>query len=149
MSEDFYGTMYSRALDNNAVPDSISIPEMPYELVVRSVLPSGEKDISLYDMDKLKEKDQYAVYLGGNDPCVTIDNYLGSKGGTLMVIKDSFANSIVPLLAREYSTIVMIDLRYETRSIHNLMDTYRPNDILVLYEISNFASSTEVAKLGL
>lgn len=149
VSEDFYGTMYSRALDTGAVPDSISIPEFPYELEVKSVLPSTEKEISLYDMEKLKEKDQYAVYLGGNDPCVTINNLLGSKGGTLMIIKDSFANSLVPLLSMEYSKIVMIDLRYETRSIHNLMDTYRPNDLLVLYEISNFASSTEVAKLGL
>ena len=149
VSDDFYGTMYSRALDTNAVPDSISIPEVPLELKVESVLPSGEREISLYDMEKLKEKDQYAVYLGGNDPCVTIDNLFGSKGGTLLVIKDSFANSIVPLLAMEYSKIVMIDLRYETRSIHSLLDTYRPNDILVLYELSNFASSTEVAKLGI
>ena len=149
VSDDFYGTMYSRALDTGAVPDSISIPELPYDMTVQSVLPSGARDISLFDMDKLKEKDQYAVYLGGNDPCVTIDNYLSSKGGTLMIIKDSFANSIVPLLAMEYSKVVLIDLRYETRSIHALMDTYRPDSLLVLYEMSNFASSTEVAKLGL
>ncbi len=148
VSNEFYGTMYSRALDTGAVPDSISIPEMPYEVKVQSCLPSAEKDIALYAMEKLNEKDQYAVYLGGNDPCVTIDNYLTSNGGTLMIIKDSFANSLVPLLAMDYSKIVMIDLRYETRPMRMLLDTYRPDNLLVLYEMSNFASSTEVAKLG-
>ena len=144
VSKDFYGTMYSRALDNDAIPDSISIPKIPEGLTVTST----DKEIPLYNMDKLKEKDQYAVYFGGNDPLVTIDNYFSSKGGTLFVIKDSFANSIVPLLSWDFSKIVMVDLRYETRPMKMLLDMYKPDHVLVLYEMSNFASSTEVAKLG-
>lgn len=144
VSKDFYGTMYSRALDNDAIPDSISIPKIPEGLTVTS----ADKEIPLYNMDKLKEKDQYAVYFGGNDPLVTIDNYFSSKGGTLFVIKDSFANSIVPLLSYGFSKIVMVDLRYETRPMKMLLDMYKPDHVLVLYEMSNFASSTEVAKLG-
>ena len=126
------------------MPDSISIPKIPEGLTVTS----ADKEIPLYNMDKLKEKDQYAVYFGGNDPLVTIDNYFSSKGGTLFVIKDSFANSIVPLLSWDFSKIVMVDLRYETRPMKMLLDMYKPDHVLVLYEMSNFASSTEVAKLG-
>ena len=145
VSEDFYGTMYSRALDRGAVPDVIEIPTVSDTVAVKS----GEKEIPLYHMDKLEEKDQYAVYLGGNDPVVTITNPSASEDKTLLIIKDSFANSFMPLLTNTYKTIVMIDLRYETRPMKLVMDTYQPDEILVLYELSNFVASTEVARLSI
>ncbi|MCR4605196.1 MAG: hypothetical protein K5639_04270 [Eubacterium sp.] len=144
VSEDFYGTMYSRALDRGAVPDVIEIPTVSDTVTVKS----GEKDIPLYHMDKLKEKDQYAVYLGGNDPVVTITNPSAAEDKTILIIKDSFANSFMPLLTNTYKSIVMIDLRYETRPMKLVLDTYQPDEILVLYELSNFVASTEVARLG-
>ena len=151
VSEDFLGTMYSRALDNGAVADTIAIPDVPEGLVVKA----GEKEMPFYAMDKLKEKDQYAVYLGGNYPEVTITNpnlsALGdeNQGKKLLIFKDSFANSLVPLLTWEYDEITMIDLRYEIRPMSMLMKQYQPDDVLVLYEFTTFAQSTEVARLGI
>ena len=144
VSDDFYGTMFSRALDSGAEPDTIMIPEVP-----EAVLVSNDKgEIPLYDMSKLEEKDQYAVYFGGNYPSVKIINGFKSNKRKLLIFKDSFANSMVPMLLWDYSDIEMIDLRYETRPMKVIMDEFEPDEVLVLYELSNFASTGEVARLG-
>lgn len=145
VSDSFYGTMFSRALDNGAVPDSIEIPEVPGSPIVRA----GEDEIPLYDMEKLDEKDHYAIYFGGNYPVVTIKNPRRSEEKKLLVFKDSFANSFVPLLINEYSEITMIDPRYETRPMTMVMNTYKPDDVLVLFEMSNFVNTKEVLRLSM
>ena len=145
VSDSFYGTMFSRALDNGAVPDSIEIPEVPGSSIVKA----GEDEIPLYDMEKLDEKDHYAIYFGGNYPVVTIMNPYRSEEKKLLVFKDSFANSFVPLLINEYSDITMIDPRYETRPMTMVMNTYKPDDVLVLFEMSNFVNTKEVLRLSM
>ena len=145
VSDSFYGTMFSRALDNGAVPDSIVIPEVTGSPIVKA----GEDEIPLYDMEKLDEKDHYATYFGGNYPVVTIKNPHLSEEKRLLVFKDSFANSFVPLLINEYSEITLIDPRYETRPMSMVMNTYKPDDVLVLFEMSNFVNTKEVLRLSM
>ena len=70
-------------------------------------------------------------------------------GRTLLIFKDSFANSFVPLIINDYAKIVMIDLRYETRPMNIILEEYSPDEVLVLYELSNFADSSEVARLSI
>lgn len=67
-----------------------------------------------YDTDKLRTRDQYAVFLGGN--CGVLEITDGTDRPTLLVIKDSFANSLMPFLARHYN-ITAIDPRYCTAPI--------------------------------
>ena len=145
VSDSFYGTMFSRALDTGAVPDTIELPEVPDNLVVKA----GDREISSYDWEKLEEKDHYAVYFGGNYPVVTITNPNVKTEKKLLVFKDSFANSFIPLLVNDYSEITLIDLRYETRPMSALMNTYRPEDVLVLFEMSNFATTKEILRMGM
>ena len=70
-----------------------------------------------------------------------------AKGGTLLVIKDSFANSFVPLLTENYKKIVMLDLRYYNLSVQKVLEENAGADILVLYEMSNFAKEGNLHKL--
>ena len=69
--------------------------------------------------------------------------------GTLLILKDSFANSMVPFLTTDYGKIVMIDLRYYAGSVSGLLEAGDIDEVLVLYEIYNFASDTNLAKLVL
>ncbi len=64
-----------------------------------------------YDWQKLGTRDGYGVFLGGNDGILTIEQGENDTRPTLLVIKDSFANSLLPLLARHYR-IVAVDPRY-------------------------------------
>ncbi|MBR5473386.1 MAG: hypothetical protein IKU82_05315, partial [Clostridia bacterium] len=52
------------------------------------------KQISLYDMSKLDTADKYAVFLGGNHARVDITS--DSEKPKLLIIRDSFADSITP-----------------------------------------------------
>ncbi|MBR6229471.1 MAG: hypothetical protein IKQ97_07020 [Eubacterium sp.] len=145
VSDGFYGTMFSRALDNGAVPDTIEIPTIPENITVKA----GEKEMPFYDESKVKEKDQYALYFGGNYPAVTITNPNVKEEKRLLVFKDSFANSFIPLILDDYSEIVMLDPRYETRPMTAVMNMYHPDDVLVLFEMSNFTLTKEIARMGM
>ncbi len=98
----------------------ISIPD---EQVTRS---------SIYDLDKLNEKDQYQVFLGGNHPVVEIRT-AARTGKNLMLFKDSYANSFVQFLIPYYDRIIMVDPRYYYDNPSTLIRSNGITDILFLY----------------
>ncbi len=143
-SEDFLGTMYSKVLTANPSKDKLCLIEnLPENLSVKR----DGKDCELYDLEKLQKKDKYAVYFGGNYGLVEMDNPDGAKDETLIVIKDSFANSMVPFLLNDYKRVVMIDLRYYTSSVKEFIKSQNHPSVLVLYEMSNFAKDDHMYKL--
>ncbi len=143
-TKDFYGTLYSKALDTAAKPDAI---ELPSHLPEVTVTYNGEKHDSIYDESKLETKDKYAVLFGGNYGEVTIETE-AKNGKCLMILKDSFANSMVPYLLEDYEKIVMIDLRYYRGSLSQDIEEQKVTDLLVLYEMSNFAQDRNLYKLN-
>ncbi len=143
-TKDFYGTLYSKALDTAAKPDAI---ESPDPLPKVTVTYNGEEHDSIYDESKLKTKDKYAVFFGGNYGKLTIQTE-AKNGKTLMILKDSFANSMVPYLLEDYEKIVMIDLRYYRGSLSQDIEEQKVTDLLVLYEMSNFAQDRNLYKLN-
>ena len=108
---------------------------------------NGEKHDSIYDESKLETKDKYAVLFGGNYGEVTIETE-AKNGKCLMILKDSFANSMVPYLLEDYEKIVMIDLRYYRGSLSQDIEEQKVTDLLVLYEMSNFAQDRNLYKLN-
>lgn len=132
VSEDFLGTLYSRTLLPSQVTDHIEIA------------PTGDE--SLYDFDALDEKDKYRIFFGGNFGRIDIK---GTGEGSLLVIKDSFANCFVPFLTADYESITMIDLRFFPGSVRELLSESDFDDALVLYELSNFANDSNLAKIVL
>ena len=62
-----------------------------------------------YDTERLFARDQYAVFFGGN--CGVLEIKSKEDRPSLLVIKDSFANSLLPFLSRHYN-VTAIDPRY-------------------------------------
>ena len=141
---DFRGTLYSKVLLPDAAYDIISIDR---DVSVRSVDCDGTVTDSLYDMTKLIEKDQYTLFQGGNWAKVTIDTGV-ENGRHLLMVKDSFANCFVPFLTGDYETITMVDLRYFNDPLEDLAEQQGVTDLLVLYELSNFAADRNLFKLN-
>ena len=107
------------------------------------------KDIGgFYQDSKLTEKDKYAYFFGGNYGEVTIHNNNNTGTGNLLVVKDSFANSFVPLIAEEYENVYMIDLRYYAGDMSQYIADNNITDVLVLYNVSNFISDKNIFKLS-
>ncbi len=117
---DFEGTYYGRSGLFLTPSDTLETWVGPYDssLKVRiiSVDGKGEESEELHtgtlDTAQLEEgvTDKYAAYLYSNHGITVIENP-GAEEGTLVVVKDSYGNAIVPFLAAHYRTVVMLDLR--------------------------------------
>ena len=92
-------------------------------------------------------KDKYKVFLGGNYGETTITGGC-NNGKTLLIIKDSFANSLVPFLTADYENIIMLDLRYYMGSAKQLAADRNVDEILFVCEMSSFANDKNMVKLG-
>lgn len=138
VSNEFHGTLYSRVLLRGNVYDSIAAP-----------IASDIDQDALYDNSKLSEKDKYAYFLGGNDGLVSFE---GTGTGNLLLIKDSFANCMVPFLTEKYAHITIVDLRFlpieMQQVLANGVDGVPYDEVTVLYEMSNFASDNNLFKLA-
>ena len=73
-----------------------------------NVMINGKKS-EIYHIDKLKEKDKYQVFFGGNYGVVSIENNEANNDKNLLIIKDSYANSFTPFLLKDYKTITIVD----------------------------------------
>lgn len=144
VSDAFYGTIYSKTLDPAARPDSVYAPQALPQV---SITFDGEKTgNSVYAEEFLSQKDKYAYFFGGNWGKVEIRTQ-ADNGKRLLVIKDSFANSLVPYLLEEYEQITMLDLRYYSGSVAELLEQQGTTEILILYEMTNLLTDTGIVKL--
>lgn len=142
-SDSFLGTTYSKTLDASAVADSVYISPVSDKLTVTA----DGSEIGLYNMAAANEKDKYKVFFGGNYGETVISGGC-DNGKTLLIIKDSFANSLVPFLTADYQTIIMIDLRYYMGSANQLISERGVDEILFVCEMSSFANDKNLVKLG-
>ena len=149
VSDSFYGTTWSSSGAGWIRPDEMYtwVPEGGENgqfFVVR--YPEGDPVVSsLYDLSKLEVKDKYAMFLGGNQPLGVIYNPEGS--GNLLVIRDSYSDSLAPFLALDYQTVHLFDLRYNNNSLKKYVSDYQIDQVLVLYSASNFSTDINLFKL--
>lgn len=117
VSRSFWGTTDAATGLLNISPDTIELWRYTGDealLVTKDGNPATFT--GLYDFSRLSTRDGYAVFLGGNDGIVEISRGKQDTRPTLLIIKDSFANSVIPFLARHYR-IIAVDPRYTATSI--------------------------------
>lgn len=90
--------------------------------------------------------DGYEVFFGGNYGHISIKREEDIERENLLLIKDSFANSVVPFLAAHYD-IEIYDLRYFTGSIGEEIDRIKPDRILILYGIDTAVTDGSLKRL--
>lgn len=110
VTEDFAGTLYSKVNDYNHKKDSITVYTNPEDHLTVTYTDTGEVSDSLYNFDYLTEKDKYSLFLSNIHSLIEIENQTSSSEDVLMLIKDSYANSIVPFLAHHYRKIYVLSL---------------------------------------
>ena len=100
----------------------------------------NRRSASLFREECLDTRDQYAVFLGGNFPEVRIETTVAND--RTLLLKDSYANCMVPLLTAGYHRIVVVDPRYFTGDLEVLMGAEGVNEILVLYNAQTLSEDT-------
>lgn len=146
VSNDFNGVLAAKSGVGLSEKETIDIyaPTQGDDDVVVSYVDEGRKRTSLYDSSKLETRDQYAVFLGGNSSVIDIRT-VSPKKKRLLVLKDSFANCFIPFLTPYYREIVVVDPRYYSGTIGDIMDTYRITDALVLYSGNTFFTDNHLS----
>ena len=146
ISDDFNGVLASKSGVGLSEKETIDIyvPTQGDDDVVVNYVDEGRKTTSLYDSSKLETRDQYGVFLGGNSSVIDIRTVSPEKK-RLLVLKDSFANCFIPFLAPYYREIVVVDPRYYSGTIGDIMDTYRITDALVLYSGNTFFTDNHLS----
>ena len=153
-SHDFLGTLYSKVIYDDMGPDTIDYYYYTGEgsvNVTEVVVDNGREQKSydsMYFEEYLTQKDQYSSFLGSNQPVVTVktDSPSGKK---LLVIKDSYAHSLVPFLSNHYSEITMVDLRYINTSLDEKVPLDEYDQVLFVYNVENFTEDQNLPKLEL
>ena len=146
VSDSFNGMLASKSGVNLGEKEQIDIyvpTEEDTDLIVDYV-DEGKRSTSLYDSSKLKEKDQYTVFLGGNSSLLDIRT-VSTSTKRLLLVKDSFANSFIPFLTPYYREIVFVDPRYYSGTINDLMDSYRISEVLFLYSGNTFFKDNNIS----
>ncbi len=146
VSETFYGTTWSRVVDHTVKPDTLEIYENPQWESGLTVTyeDTGETFDSPYNMEYLNAKDKYSVFLNNQHSLIRICNKNADLERTgdrerraLAVVKDSYANSLIPLLIDQYETIWVFDPRYYRGSITQWINDHpEVEDVLVLYNLA-------------
>ena len=138
--KDFFWTLFSnsgaRFVDGDTVP--------LYNTKKLLVKDATGEEIPLYDLSFGDKKDKYSIFLGGNAPLITIENTENQDAPTILLIKDSYSNSLVPLLSNNFSKIYVWDLRFNKTSIKEYIKSENIDNVLVLYSTENFSTDSNL-----
>ncbi|MDF2662065.1 MAG: hypothetical protein K0Q94_4856 [Paenibacillus sp.] len=144
---EFYGSLYSKSGFRHLQPDRIDLylPKKDNKIKV-SYVDEGRISDSLYEPDNLRKKDKHAVFLNGNHALIRIATD-GPADKKLLVVKDSYANSLIPFLAKHFGEIDVVDLRYYDESLLKLVQERHIQDTLILYNVNTFFEDPSILNL--
>ncbi|MDD6235087.1 MAG: DHHW family protein [Lachnospiraceae bacterium] len=141
LCNNFRGTTYSK----------VNYPFAPYDTITAYYRYDSHKvnynngnyiTDSIYERKYLNGHDQYAVFLNSNQSTTVIN---GSGNGRLLILKDSYANTFAQFVMDDYSETHLIDMRFYNGSISQYVKDNDITEVLVLYNLPNFASDTYIS----
>ncbi len=144
-AEGFYGTYYSKYKGIGIKPDEISFCSTPALSYVNQ--DDGTPHDGLYDMDKLSAYDKYAMFMYGNPGMAVIECSDNNTGRSLLLLKDSYSNCLIPFLTYDYDKITVIDLRYYGGKLSETLEKNSEADLLLLYNFMHLSEDSNFYKL--
>ena len=144
VSGDFQGTQASNCgVYSSSDIVNICVPENSRGSYIVNYIEKTEKTATLFDESKLKEKDKYLVFMGGNYPQVDVTTNAGT-GRRLLVVKDSYANCMIPMLTPYYDSIIVVDPRYYYDNIYDLIQSSGINEVMFLYNVNSYVTDNSL-----
>ena len=148
VTESFYGTAYSSSGYTWIAPDHMERYVDPSACTKAVSYRNGNgEEIPLYKEESLTIKDKYTYFLGGNTPRSVLygtDESLPK----LLLIRDSYSDSLAPFLLAHFSEIHLLDMRYYLGSPAEYAAENGMDQVLVIYSVSNFCDQNGVLALA-
>lgn len=127
---DFNGTYSSRIVMED-IKDEIYILDNVNDMNVYNYEINDYEKV--YDLTKLNSLDKYNVYLSGSVSLLKIESMNTNSNKELIVFRDSYGSSLIPLMIDGYKSITVVDTRYISPSILSNYIDFNDKDILFLY----------------
>lgn len=132
LKDDFFGVYFGQS--------ALNLPGEDLHYLTNGVLEQctvynyeNNQTLGIYDLEKASGDDPYEIYLSGPVSLLKIENPNAETEKELIVFRDSFGSSLVPLLAEGYKTVTLIDIRYiQSDFLGNFVD-FMDKDVLFLY----------------
>ena len=148
VTEDFYGTTWSSVGAEWIEPDEIDtyVPEDGISVTVEKGY--GPEKTTMYHPEQLEVKDKYAYFMGGNQPLYVLKRE-GSTGPKVLVIRDSYSDSLAPFLTLNCSEVHLFDPRYNRMPISGYVQANSIDAVIVLYSMANFVTDNNLFLMGM
>lgn len=141
----FYGTHYSATRRWNVQPDTITYYPLDNPMTIFDIGAETEytprTTESMINTEKFGTRDKYAAFLDGNNGYSVIE---GNGEGSILVVKDSYANCFVPFLTANYEKIGVVDLRNFSYGLDSTIESEGYDQILILYNFQTFIADNRV-----
>lgn len=145
---DFYGTHYSAARRWDVQPDVITYYPLDNPMTIYDITGetqySARKTETMVNTEKFQTRDKYAAFLDGNNGYSVIE---GNGEGSILVVKDSYANCFVPFLTENYAKIGVVDLRNFSYGLDSTIESEGYDQVLILYNSQTFIADNRVVYL--
>lgn len=133
----FRGSYFARVPSPSIVPEDFSA-DLPESV---SVTLDGQA-ADFLDADLLKKRNKYAALLGGTYAHAVLENPQGK--GHLLILCDSYANAIAPMLSASYARIDLIDPRYFSGDLTALAQEAQPDAMLALFGLNTLTTNRSI-----
>ena len=142
----YVGSTRSRSALWLAPPDALTVDE-PTNAQVRVTFSDDKKVYdSLFFSDHLQKYDWYPLFLDGNHPVTVIENESApADAPVLLMAKDSFGNTLTPLLVPSYRRIVLVDPRFYRGSVSDLCQKYEAQELLFCYSLERICTDLNLS----
>ena len=143
--EDFQGTHYSATRLWNVENDTIAYYPLPNQMTIYNITGEAQYEPmtteNLINTDKFATRDKYAAFLDGNNGYSVIE---GDGEGSILVVKDSYANSFIPYLTANYEKIGVVDFRNFKYGLDSTIEREGYDEVLILYNFQTFIADTDL-----
>lgn len=148
----FLGTFYN---DTGKIPELKSNPDTIYAYKPNSSAKMVYTDAKgqqiswpiVNDVSKYPESVKYSCFIAGDNPYTEIHNPQITDGSSIMVVKESFGNALVPFLVENYENVYVIDYRHFTGSISKIITDKKIDTVLYINNVSAIRNPNLMKKL--
>ncbi|WP_188454963.1 DHHW family protein [Virgibacillus oceani] len=154
MGEPFYGSDARKTTKTYAKKaDSLTVVRPKFDEKPLEICYRNKCDKSMYDMEELSSKDVYAnkyrVYFSGDFSEGIVRNPNVGNDTKLLILKDSYANSMLQFVVRNFSETRILDLRhYDKESIYAYIEEHDIDNVLFIHNINSIVLTPSFVEFG-
>lgn len=142
LTESYSGSMYDYTKDDRVkeFKDTVEAYISKKSYTVNVTDRSG--NVTEYDFAIMKSSPSYSAFLIGDNPYTVINVPGNDQSKSVLILKDSYGNALVPFLIENFGNIYVVDTRY---SDMNIRDWFKDGDLSDILFINNLEAANSPA----